>query len=87
MPAAAGIIAGNVFLDNNLDTVRDAGKWDGPLGVLTAIACVQSLNQGRFELPFALQVIEVEGDKIVALHHFLDPNLFPEFGLPTHLDD
>jgi RNA polymerase sigma-70 factor (ECF subfamily) len=37
--------------------------------------------------PFALQVIEVDGDKIVALHHFLDPNLFPEFGLPTHLDD
>jgi RNA polymerase sigma-70 factor, ECF subfamily len=35
--------------------------------------------------PFALQVIEVEGDKLVELHHFLDTSLFAAFGLPDEL--
>jgi RNA polymerase sigma-70 factor (ECF subfamily) len=35
--------------------------------------------------PWALQVIEVSGDRISGIHSFLDPNLFPAFGLPTHL--
>ena len=30
-----------LLLGSHLDTVRDAGKFDGPLGVLTAIAAVQ----------------------------------------------
>ena len=37
--------------------------------------------------PFAIQVIEVSGDRIVGHHNFVDPALFPVFGLPTHLDD
>ena len=28
------------LLGSHLDTVRDAGKYDGPLGVITAIAAV-----------------------------------------------
>jgi RNA polymerase sigma-70 factor (ECF subfamily) len=36
--------------------------------------------------PFAIQVIEVSGGRISGLHHFLYPELFPAFGLPTHLD-
>src|SRR5213593_4421790 len=32
-----------LLLGSHLDTVRDAGKFDGSLGVLTAIACVQQL--------------------------------------------
>jgi RNA polymerase sigma-70 factor (ECF subfamily) len=35
--------------------------------------------------PFALQVIEVSGGRIAGLHHFLDTDLFPAFGLPTRL--
>ena len=35
--------------------------------------------------PFAIQVIEVSGDRIVGHHNFLDTNLFPVFGLPAHL--
>jgi RNA polymerase sigma-70 factor, ECF subfamily len=36
--------------------------------------------------PWALQVVEVSGDRISGLHSFLDTGqLFPEFGLPTHL--
>ena len=36
--------------------------------------------------PFALQVIEVTGDRITGLHHFLGPDLFAAFGLPPRLE-
>ncbi|MEO7556494.1 MAG: sigma-70 family RNA polymerase sigma factor [Acidimicrobiales bacterium] len=36
--------------------------------------------------PFALQVIETSGGRISALHHFLYPELFAAFGLPSHLE-
>lgn len=45
------------MLGSHLDTVRDAGKFDGPLGVLVAIACVQHLYEKKSRLPFALDVI------------------------------
>src|SRR6185437_1333892 len=32
--------AGVFLLGSHLDTVRDAGKYDGPLGILTALAVV-----------------------------------------------
>ncbi len=35
--------------------------------------------------PWALQVIEVSGDRIVGHHNFLDTRLFAAFGLPSHL--
>jgi RNA polymerase sigma-70 factor (ECF subfamily) len=36
--------------------------------------------------PWSLQVIETSGDRIVAIHNFLDTSLFPYFGLPTELE-
>jgi allantoate deiminase len=45
-----------LMLGSHYDTVRDAGKWDGPLGLITAISCVGDLhNRGR-RLPFAIEV-------------------------------
>jgi RNA polymerase sigma-70 factor (ECF subfamily) len=36
--------------------------------------------------PWALQVLEISGDRIAGMHFFLDVgNLFPIFGLPAHL--
>jgi RNA polymerase sigma-70 factor, ECF subfamily len=35
--------------------------------------------------PWALQVIEIDGDRISAHHNFLDTGLFAVFGLPEHL--
>ena len=35
--------------------------------------------------PFAIQVIEVTGGRITGHHNFVDPGLFPAFGLPDHL--
>lgn len=45
-----------LMLGSHYDTVRDAGKWDGPLGVITAIACVADLNRRGRRLPFAVEV-------------------------------
>lgn len=36
--------------------------------------------------PFALQLIETDGERLVGLHHFLDPALFTAFGLPARLE-
>jgi len=46
-----------LVLGSHLDTVRDAGKYDGMLGVVTAIACVEALASEGMRLPFAIEVI------------------------------
>ena len=38
-----------LMLGSHLDTVRDAGKYDGMLGVISAIECVRFLNSQRQE--------------------------------------
>src|SRR6202022_4433620 len=51
------------------DTVRDAGKWDGPLGLITAISCVADLHKRGRRLPFAIEVIgfaDEEGGRLVS---------------------
>jgi allantoate deiminase len=55
-PAAASG-AKILLLGSHLDTVRNAGKFDGPLGVILAIACVENLRQKQVRLPFAVEVI------------------------------
>jgi allantoate deiminase len=45
-----------LMLGSHYDTVRDAGKWDGPLGLITAISCVADLHKGGRRLPFAIEV-------------------------------
>ena len=46
-----------LMLGSHLDTVRDAGRYDGMLGVITAIECVGHLSSIRKRLPFAIEVI------------------------------
>ncbi len=46
-----------LMIGSHFDTVRDAGKWDGPLGVLTALECVSEIAQRGLRLPFALEVV------------------------------
>jgi allantoate deiminase len=46
-----------LMLGSHLDTVRDAGQYDGMLGVLSAIECVGALNATGTRLPFAIEVI------------------------------
>jgi len=54
-----GTTAGDptLLLGSHLDSVRDAGKYDGPLGVVVAIAAVQALHDAKRRLPFAIEVL------------------------------
>ena len=45
-----------LMLGSHYDTVRHAGRWDGPLGLITAICCVEDLHRRRRRLPFAVEV-------------------------------
>jgi len=46
-----------LMLGSHLDTVRDAGRYDGMLGVVSAIECVASLSRRGLRLPFAVEVL------------------------------
>jgi len=51
-----------LMMGSHLDTVRDAGKYDGMLGVVAAIECVHALNVNAVNararrLPFAIEIV------------------------------
>lgn len=46
-----------LMMGSHLDTVRDAGRYDGMLGVVAAIECVRALHARGRRLPFALEVV------------------------------
>jgi allantoate deiminase len=46
-----------LVLGSHLDTVRDAGKYDGMLGVVAGIECVRNLSLRGRRLAFAIEVI------------------------------
>ena len=77
----------------------DMGKWFLGQGVgcrgsrLVATAANGQAAFGSYRpaesggwLPWAIQVIDVAGDRIVGHHNFLDTDLFAFFGLPARLD-
>lgn len=49
--------ARTLLLGSHLDTVRDAGKYDGPLGVLVALAALEHLKSRGIALPFHVEVV------------------------------
>ena len=46
-----------LLLGSHIDTVRNAGRFDGTLGVLAAIAVVEKLHADGRRLPFAIEVV------------------------------
>lgn len=46
-----------LLIGSHLDSVRDAGRYDGPLGVLVGIAAAQGLHDRGARLPFAIDVV------------------------------
>ncbi|MGN6867208.1 MAG: allantoate amidohydrolase [Solirubrobacteraceae bacterium] len=46
-----------LLIGSHLDTVRDAGRYDGMLGVLVAIACLERLRDEGRALPYAVEVL------------------------------
>jgi len=57
-----------LLLGSHLDTVRDAGKYDGPLGVMIALACVEHLNARNERLPFAIEVLGFADEEGLRYH-------------------
>lgn len=51
-PGAPALLVGS-----HIDTVRNAGRYDGNLGVLAAVAAVAELDRRGERLPFAIEVL------------------------------
>ncbi|MEL7111532.1 MAG: allantoate amidohydrolase [Pseudomonadota bacterium] len=51
-PEAPALIIGS-----HLDSVYDAGLYDGPLGILLGIECIAALHEQNRRLPFAIEVV------------------------------
>ncbi len=49
--------AQTLLIGSHIDTVRNAGIYDGNLGVVTGIAVVEELHRAGRRLPFAIEVI------------------------------
>ena len=66
---AEGRDAPRLLTGSHYDTVRNAGKYDGRLGILVPMACVQALHQAGRRLPFGIEVVafaEEEGQRYPA---------------------
>jgi allantoate deiminase len=46
-----------LLIGSHLDTVRDAGHYDGMLGVLVALGCLERLRDEARSLPYAVEVL------------------------------
>ncbi len=60
-----------LLLGSHLDTVRDAGKFDGPLGVLLPIVALAELKRRGITLPFHVEVLgfsEEEGVRFASAY-------------------
>ena len=61
--------APRLLTGSHYDTVRNGGKYDGRLGILVPMACVQQLHAAGQRLPFGLEVVgfaEEEGQRYKA---------------------
>lgn len=45
-----------LILGSHIDSVRDAGRYDGPLGVMLAIEAVAALHAAERRLPFPIEI-------------------------------
>ncbi|MFT3906864.1 MAG: allantoate amidohydrolase [Steroidobacteraceae bacterium] len=49
--------APSLLIGSHIDTVHNAGRYDGPLGVMMGIELAERLNSSASALPFAIEVI------------------------------
>lgn len=50
-------LAAPLLLGSHYDTVVDAGKYDGPLGIIAALAALETLREENVMLPFPVHVL------------------------------
>ena len=58
-----------LLIGSHIDSVRDAGRYDGPLGIMLGIECVAALQAYGRRLPFAIEVVafgDEEGSRFPA---------------------
>ncbi|HYO51114.1 MAG TPA: allantoate amidohydrolase [Chloroflexia bacterium] len=80
-------LAPTLIMGSHLDTVRDAGKYDGPLGVLVAIACVERLHELGERLPFAIEVVAFADEEGLRYHTaYLGSKVLAGSFDPMHLE-
>jgi beta-ureidopropionase / N-carbamoyl-L-amino-acid hydrolase len=68
-PPPAGKGVKTLLTGSHYDTVRNAGKYDGRLGIFVPIACVRELHRQGKRLPFNIEVVgfaEEEGQRYKA---------------------
>jgi len=49
--------ARTLLIGSHIDSVRDAGRYDGPLGIMLGIECIAALDADGRRFPFAIEVI------------------------------
>jgi allantoate deiminase len=70
-PTSGARRAPTLLLGSHLDTVRNAGRFDGALGVLAPIVALEELQRRRVALPFAVEIIgfsEEEGVRFASAY-------------------
>ncbi len=60
--------AKTLLLGSHLDTVRNAGKYDGSLGVMLALICIERLHLRQQHLPFAIEVLGFADEEGLRYH-------------------
>lgn len=50
--------AKTLLIGSHLDTVPNGGRFDGAIGVLGGLECIQAIQEAGLELPFHLEVID-----------------------------
>ena len=64
----ASVDAKTLLLGSHLDTVPNAGKFDGPLGVLVALTAFESLASRGVRLPFHVDVLGFSDEEGTRFH-------------------
>src|SRR5438105_1010311 len=72
-----------LMFGSHLDTVRDGGRYDGMLGVITAIECVDFLNSRKKRMPFAIEVIGFGATRSRAPPNACSPSRRSPRGIPS----
>ena len=69
--AASASARRRLLIGSHIDTVIDAGKYDGPLGVIAGILAVEPFARAKAKLPFGIDVLafgDEEGSRFPGDH-------------------
>jgi RNA polymerase sigma-70 factor (ECF subfamily) len=75
-------LAGMVLMPGSSGTIRLEPAWANALPAFAAYKRDEASGQYHAS---AIQLVEVDGDRIASIVAFLDPSLFGVFGLPDAL--